>query len=168
MILSKDIILKEIQDKRVKISPFDRSSVSAGAISLKLSDKIRVYKKPSRITLSENSDSSKYSELISIKKGYILKPGELVLAITKEKVCLADDICGWLQTRSRVARLGLMTHLTSNFIQPGVQNHQVLELFNAGPHELVLKPGQRLCKLVLERIEGHAVYKGRYKNQQTL
>jgi len=168
MILTKPIILKELKEKRLKITPLNKANISAGAITLLLADKIRIYTKPSKITLSSNVDSKKYSKVISIKKGYELKPQELVLGLTKEKISLPDDLCGWLQTRSRFARFGLMIHLASNFIQPGCNNHQVLELYNAGPHILILKPNQKLCKVVLERTQGNATYKGKYKNQQKL
>lgn len=50
---------------------------------------------------------------------------------TKECITLSDNICGWINSRSRFARIGLMSHVTAPFISPGISNKQVLEIFNA-------------------------------------
>ena len=94
-----------------------------------------------------------------------LKSGEFALGVTKEKISLAEDICGWLSGRSRFARLGLLVHITASFVQPGINNEQVLEMRNVSPNDLVVKSGTRVCQLVIERTEGKARYKGRFSKQ---
>ena len=94
-----------------------------------------------------------------------MKPGELILGITKEKITLPGYLCGWLNSRSRYARLGLMVHITAPFIQPGVSNKQVLEIYNASPNNLELIPGERLCQLIFERCEGFIKYHGEFRKQ---
>jgi len=165
MILTKDVIKKEIKNKRVKISDFKLSQIGPASIDLTLGDWIRVYTKKQTLTVSEKTDALKLTKKVSLKKGYKLKPGELVLGITKEKLTLPDDIAGWIHSRSRFARLGLMMHMTAPFLQPGISNHQTLEIYNASQNILVLKPGVKVCSVVLSRVEGKAHYKGRYKNQ---
>jgi len=167
MILTKSVILDEIKKGRIKISPFDRSAVGAASVDLTLGDNIRVFKKTDNIRINETVNYKNFTSKISIKKGYVLEPGELVLGITREKITLPDDICGWLQSRSRFARLGLIIHMTAPFMQPGINNHQVLEIFNAGPHDLVLKPGTRVCQFIFERCEGHAKYRGKFSAQSS-
>ena len=166
MILTKKEILKEIKLKRVKIVPYDPKAVGPASIDLTLDNKIREFVSPEiPIPVKENADYKKYSKLVKIKKGFLLQPGKMVLGITKEKIHLPNDVAGWLQSRSRYARIGLMSHSTAPFILPGVENHQILEIFNAGSHDLLLIPGEKICQLVLQRCEGSAKYKGKFKDQ---
>jgi dCTP deaminase len=167
MILAKDEILKEIKSKRVKIEPFSKGSVGPASIDLTLSDELRIFEHPGKtVEINESADYKKYTKLIKIKKGYVLKPHELVLGITKEKITLPGDICAWLNSRSRFARLGLMSHITAPFVSPGVSNKQVLEIYNAGRDSLKLIPGEKICQLILQKCIGNAEYKGKFKNQR--
>lgn len=167
MILTKEEILKEIKSKRIKIEPFSLSAIQPASIDLTLDNKLRIFStnKP-HFELTENSDYKKVTKLIDISKGYIIKPGELVLGITKEKITLPDNICGWLNSRSRFARLGLMSHITAPFICPGVSNKQVLEIFNSGNYPIKLIPNTKICQLVLQECRGNAKYQGKFKNQE--
>ncbi|PIU30190.1 dCTP deaminase [Candidatus Woesearchaeota archaeon CG07_land_8_20_14_0_80_44_23] len=166
MILSHEAILKEIKAKRIKISPFSKDSVGPASIDLTLGNKIRVFENIDRaIRVTGRSDYKKITRAFNVKKRFRMKPGQLILGITKEKITLPNDICGWLNSRSRFARLGLMVHITAPFIQPGVSNKQVLEIYNAGPNNLDIFPGEKLCQLILERCEGSATYSGKFKKQ---
>ena len=60
------------------------------------------------------------SDVRSLETPYPLAPGETIHGITRERITLPGDIGGWLEGRSRFARLGLMIHVTSGFVQPGV------------------------------------------------
>lgn len=86
--------------------------------------------------------------------------------MTQEKITLSPDLCGWFEGRSRFARIGLGVHVSAGFIQPGVANYQVLEITNLGPTPVFLVPDVRICQIVIERCEGKAVYKGRFKDQE--
>ena len=74
----------------------------------------------------------------------------------------------FLEGRSRFARLGLMIHVTSAFVQPGVRNRQVLEMSNVSSEPLRIHEGVRVCQIVLMRTEGEATYAGRFRNQQVI
>ncbi|MGM5488089.1 MAG: dCTP deaminase [Nanobdellota archaeon] len=166
MALTRTEILKEIDGKRIKISPFDREAVGPASVDLTLDAELRAFicqEKP--IPVTEDVDYKQYTRVVDITDGYLLKPGELVMGITRETITLPDDVCGWLQSRSRFARVGLMSHITAPFIAPGVSNRSVLEIFNAGPETLELNPGVRICHIILQRCEGEAHYEGRFKDQ---
>jgi dCTP deaminase len=166
MILTHDEIIKEMCLGRIKISPFDRSAVGPASVDLSLGSSIRIFKNSLRpVEAKESVDYKKFTRLQGIKKGYILGRGELVLGITKEKITLPDNLCGWLQSRSRFARVGLMSHVTAPFICPGVSNRQVLEIFNAGDKPLKIYPGVKICQLILEECRGKAKYSGRFRKQ---
>lgn len=166
MILTKPAIERELKHKHVRVTPFAKGAIGPASIDLSLGDKLRVFTLPTTIQVTEKADGLNHTKLISIKKGYALQPGELVLGITKETLRLPDDICGFIHSRSRFARLGLMTHITAPFLQPGINNKQTLEIYNASKNVLVLKPGVKICAVVLCRTDGSAHYKGKYKRQQ--
>ena len=74
------------------------------------------------------------SKEIEIAEGdaLFIHPGELVLGATLEAVTVPDDLVGWLDGRSSLARLGLMVHVTAGRIDPGWQGQIVLEFYNNG------------------------------------
>jgi dCTP deaminase len=164
MILTKEVILGSIRNGTIKVEPFEEAAVGPASIDLTLDSEIRVFtgKKP----IEDDIDYTKITKIINISKGYMLKPGELVLGITKEKITLPGNICGWLNSRSRYARVGLMSHITAPFISPGVSNKQVLEIFNAGKNKIKLTSGSKICQLVLQECKGTAVYQGKFKDQK--
>jgi dCTP deaminase len=164
MILTKPEILKQIKRDKIKIEPFEENSIGPASIDLTLDNNLRVFTNK-EIILDEDANYKSISKIINISKGYILKPGELVLGITKEKITLPEDICGWLNSRSRFARIGLMSHITAPFISPGVSNRQILEIFNAGKNKIKLMPGTKICQLVLQECKGKAKYEGKFKEQ---
>jgi dCTP deaminase len=91
-----------------------------------------------------------------------------VLGITRERIRLPSDIAGWLEGRSRYARLGLTVHVTAGFVAPGVDGRQVLEMSNVTSRPLAIHAGVRLCQIVLQRCEGSAIYTGRFARQERL
>jgi dCTP deaminase len=165
MILAKPEILREIRDGRIVIDPYDEEAVGPASIDLTLDDKLRVFNTDQHITRAD-IDYRTLAELRDIPDGYLLEPGELVLGITKEKITLPEDLCGWLNSRSRFARIGLMSHIAAPFLAPGISNRQILEIFNAGRNKIKLIPGMRICHLVLQECKGAARYEGAWKDQE--
>jgi dCTP deaminase len=89
-------------------------------------------------------------------EAFFLHPGELALAVIAESVTLPDDIVGWLDGRSSLARLGLMVHVTAHRIDPGWSGVIVLECFNSGKLPLALRPGMPICAINFEPLTGPA------------
>ncbi|RKX55657.1 MAG: dCTP deaminase, partial [Thermodesulfobacteriota bacterium] len=131
-----------------------------GSIDLTLSNEFRIFKKKSKISVTEFSTYKDYTE--PVKKNEIkLKPGEFINGITVENIKLPPNICGILTGRSKFARMGVLVHATASFIQPGINNRQVLEIKNISKNTLILKPGIRICQLVLMETKVKAEYSGR-------
>ncbi len=164
MILAKPEILKQIESGRVKIDPYDESAIGPASIDLTLSREIRVFDGNHHITHGD-IDYKTLTKIVDISGGYLLEPGELVLGITLETLTLPDDLCAWLNSRSRFARIGLMSHIAAPFLAPGISNKQILEIFNAGRNRIRLTPGMRICHVVLEECKGSARYDGAWKDQ---
>lgn len=167
-VLSKDEILKNIEEGRIEINPFERDQVGPTSIDLTLGNKFRVFKKVRKIFhVKEDLKYEEVTKVVSVKNGdyLLLMPGELVHGITKEKIRLSEDLAGWIEGRSRFARIGLMIHVTAGLVQPCCDNKQVLEISNMSPMPVALYPGTRICQIILERIEGKAKYEGKFKDQ---
>jgi dCTP deaminase len=168
-VLTREEILKEISQGAVEIEPFEEGQVGPGSIDLHLGSEFRVFKKlRNACVVEDNISVEELTERLETEESFTLMPGETVLGITQERIKLPANICGWLEGRSRFARMGLVIHMTAGFIQPGINNRQVLEIGNLAPFPLVLKPGVRICQVILERTEGKASYQGKFKSQNRL
>jgi dCTP deaminase len=168
-VLTRDAILAEMDAGRLVISPFERDQLGAASIDLTLGDEIRVFDSGhGPIDLLDTADYRDYTQVRSLEQPYVLVPGSTVHGITRERIALPRNLCGFLEGRSRFARLGLMIHVTSAFVQPGVSNRQVLEMSNVSSHPLRIHAGVRLCQLVLLRTDGEASYRGRFADQDAL
>lgn len=120
------------------------------------------------IVLDDNFDVNKHTKIIKLKNGeyYKLKPGEFITGITQEFIELPGELAGWIEGRSKFARIGLTVHATSGFIHPGSKGHQVLEINNLSPYSLLLTPELRICQIVFEKVEKIGKpYRGQYHEQ---
>ncbi|ACL29929.1 deoxycytidine triphosphate deaminase [Buchnera aphidicola str. 5A (Acyrthosiphon pisum)] len=88
--------------------------------------------------------------IFSEEQPCFLQPGSLVLCSTFESIKMPNNLVGWLDGRSSLARLGLMIHATAHRIDPGWNGNIVLEMFNAGKLTLVLRPKMRIAALSFE------------------
>jgi len=169
MILTQDKIIEEIKRGNISIKPFSQDQIGPASVDLHLGNIFRKFKS-SKIAfpVTEDANFEEITEVIEVKNGdsLILKPGETILGITLERIKLSRNICGWIEGRSRFARIGLGIHITSGFAHPGINNHQVLEITNLGSRPLALYPGVRICQFIFQRCEGEGNYKGKFQNQK--
>ncbi len=166
-VLTKTHIQAEIDQGHLSFDPpLSPDQVREASVDLRLGNVFRIYEKTNQpIDIKENSDYKDFTKEITTDTLF-LTPGETVLGITIETVHMPNDMCGWLEGRSRFARLGLLIHISAGLIQPGVDNKQVLEITNLSPNILVLHAGERICQLAFERTEGSAAYSGKFSKQQ--
>jgi dCTP deaminase len=169
MILTHDVILSEIKKGNIKIDPFDESLLGAASYDLALGSAIRIFTgQKEAYPVRDDADFAHITKLIEMtEEGYTMQPGEALLGVTKEKITLAPHIAGWLEGRSRFARVGLMVHISSPFMQPGIDSHQVLEIANLAPTPLTIYPGTKICQFIFQYCEGSASYKGKFSGQTT-
>ncbi len=86
---------------------------------------------------------------------------------------LADDLASRLEGKSSLGRLGLLTHSTAGFIDPGFSGHVTLELSNVATLPIKLWPGMKIGQVCVLRLSspaehpyGSAVYGSRYQGQR--
>lgn len=167
-ILTRNEILKLIRSGQIRIDPFSQQQIGPASIDLHLGNHFRVFREIRRLfDVTEEADLDEITEQIYVSDAdsLMLMPGKTCLGVTLERIKLPSDICGWLEGRSRFARLGLVIHATAGFVQPGIDNKQVLEITNNGQVPLNIIPKVALCQLVLEECVGQAVYNGRFHEQ---
>ena len=160
-------IYKSIKDGKIVIVPEPQyDQVSGVTVDMRLGNKFRVFQDHAApyIDLSGKKEDVQAAMnnvmsdeiVVSDDQSFFLHPGELALAVTLESVTLPDNIVGWLDGRSSLARLGLMVHVTAHRIDPGWSGNIVLEFFNSGKLPLALKPGMKIGALSFEVLSGPA------------
>ncbi len=160
-------IEQSLRDEQIKISPTpDSSMISGVSVDIRLGNEFRVFKDHTvpYIDLAapkgevQQAMNAVMSEEIVIADGeaFFLHPGELALAVTYESVTLPDNIVGWLDGRSSLARLGLMVHVTAHRIDPGWSGQIVLEFYNSGKLPLALRPKMKIAALNFETMSASA------------
>lgn len=154
MILSDKDIRRLLKKKIIKITPLKDDQIGPASIDLTLSNEWHFFK-PALKKKTVDLAKIPFQEAFTVKKAdsMVLKPGQMCLARTKEKITLPANIMGNLEGRSRYARMGLVIHITSALVQPGSSNHQVLEIVNLAPFPVKLHAGMRISQVVLEQLE---------------
>lgn len=93
---------------------------------------------------------------LSLKENFsriVIPPSELVLISTLEKIHIPNGYVGRVEGVSSLARIGLLVHITSGFIDPNFQGHITLEVVNLNRYPIVLEDGARVCQLVVEKLD---------------
>ncbi|WP_448250536.1 dCTP deaminase [Thalassotalea agariperforans] len=161
-------IERHIEQGTITILPKpDSSMISGVSVDIRLGNEFRVFQDHTApyIDLSgpreemQKAMNSVMSDEIVIPDGeaFFLHPGELALAVTYESVTLPDNIVGWLDGRSSLARLGLMVHVTAHRIDPGWSGQIVLEFYNSGKLPLALRPKMKIAALNFETMSDSAL-----------
>src|SRR6266540_3077146 len=173
--LSDRDILAELDAKRVQLDPFDAAMVQPSSVDVRLDRFFRVFENhryPHIDPAVEQPDLTRLVETAG-DEPFVLHPGEFALASTYEVVTLPDDVAGRLEGKSSLGRLGLLTHSTAGWIDPGFSGHVTLELSNVATLPIKLWPGMKIGQLCLfrcsspaEHAYGSAVYGSRYQDQR--
>ena len=175
MLLSDRDLRAELQSGRVRLDPYDESLVQPSSVDLRLDRYFRVFQNHRYTHIDPAVQQEELTALVEPEgdEPFILHPGEFVLGSTYEAVSLPDDLAGRLEGKSSLGRLGLLTHSTAGFIDPGFTGHVTLELSNVATLPIKLYPGMKIgqiCVLPLsspaEHPYGASVHGSRYQDQR--
>ena len=175
MLLSDRDISSEISAGRVRVEPFDSKMIQPSSVDVRLDRFFRVFENHKYESIDPALEQPDLTREISVgaDEFFILHPGEFVLASTYEVVTLPDDIAGRLEGKSSLGRLGLLTHSTAGFIDPGFSGHITLELSNVANLPVKLYPGMKIGQLCLIKLSssaehpyGSEKYGSRYQGQR--
>jgi len=175
MLLSDRDIAAEIKAGRVQVEPFEPKMIQPSSVDVRLDRFFRVFENHKYEVIDPSVEQSELTREVAVAPDdfFILHPGEFVLASTYEVITLPDDIAGRLEGKSSLGRLGLLTHSTAGFIDPGFSGHITLELSNVANLPVKLYPGMKIGQLCLIKLSstaehpyGSAVYGSRYQGQR--
>ena len=82
-----------------------------------------------------------------------MRPRTFYLADLRQRTELPPDVAMHIQGKSTLARLGMLVHLTAPHAHAGWKGRLTLEMYNAGPFNIELKPGTPIGQLTFWRVE---------------
>jgi dCTP deaminase len=175
MLLSDQDLAKELADGRLVLDPYDPALLQPSSIDVRLDRWFRVFNNQRYTHIDPAEQQDDLTSLVETVDGdaFVLHPGEFVLGSTLEAVSLPDYLAGRLEGKSSLGRLGLLTHSTAGFIDPGFSGHVTLELSNVANLPITLRPGMKIGQLCILRLSspvshpyGSSVYGSRYQGQR--
>ena len=175
MLLSDRDIRAELSSGRVVLEPLDAEMVQPSSVDIRIDRYFRLFDNHKYPVIDPAQEQPELTRLVEVKpdEPFVLHPGEFVLASTYEMVTLPDDIAARLEGKSSLGRLGLLTHSTAGFIDPGFSGHVTLELSNVATLPIILWPGMKIGQLCFFRLSSPAEhpygsdhYGSRYQGQR--
>ena len=175
MLLSDRDIHAEIDAGRVALEPWDPDMVQPSSVDVRLDRFFRTFENHRYPHIDPSVAQPELTREVEPEgdEPFILHPGEFVLGSTYEVVTLPDDVAARLEGKSSLGRLGLLTHSTAGFIDPGFSGHVTLELANVANLPITLYPGMKIGQLCFFRLSSPAMhpygsekYGSRYQGQR--
>ena len=158
-----DFVIKEyIKKKIIKIDPLPddwEKCIDEVTIDFHLGNILRVFTFGGLNTIdtlhTSKEEMEKMMQTVTLKPGqpFILTENDFVIATTKERLTIPDDIIGHLHGKSSLARLGIVVHSTAARFDPGWDGHPVLEFgtFLKGK-KIVIYEGNPICAFSFEKM----------------
>ncbi|WP_261166809.1 dCTP deaminase [Microbacterium sp. Marseille-Q6965] len=175
MLLSDRDIKAELESGRIALDPLDLAMVQPSSVDVRIDRFFRLFDNHKYPFIDPAEDQPDLTRLVEVSpdEPFVLHPGEFVLGSTFETVTLPDDIAARLEGKSSLGRLGLLTHSTAGFIDPGFSGHVTLELSNVATLPIKLWPGMKIGQLCFFRLTspaenpyGSGPYGNRYQGQR--
>ena len=175
MLLSDRDIRAEIDNGRVVLDPWDPAMIQPSSVDVRLDKYFRLFDNHKYPVIDPSLDQPDLTRLVEVDPadGFVLHPGEFVLGSTLEAVTLPDDLAARVEGKSSLGRLGLLTHATAGFVDPGFTGHVTLELSNVATLPIMLWPGMKIGQLAFFRLSspaehpyGSATYGSHYQGQR--
>ena len=175
MLLSDRDILAEVDAGQIALNPWDPAMLQPSSVDVRLDKYCRVFENHRYPHIDPAEEQPELTRLIEVGDGepFVLHPGEFVLGSTWEQVSLPATVAARLEGKSSLGRLGLLTHSTAGFIDPGFSGHVTLELSNMATLPVKLWPGMKIGQLCFFRLSSEAEhpygsqkYGSRYQGQR--
>ncbi|MEO0049080.1 MAG: hypothetical protein RL556_412 [Actinomycetota bacterium] len=175
MLMSDRDIRAEIEAGRIGLDPLNIDLLQPSSIDVRLDRFFRLFDNHKYAYIDPREDQPDMTRFVEVKadEAFVLHPGEFVLGSTYEFVTLPDNIAARLEGKSSLGRLGLLTHSTAGFVDPGFKGHVTLELANVSSLPIKLWPGMKVGQLCFFQLSspsetpyGSAKYLSRYQGQR--
>ena len=168
-------IRREIESGEIGLEPFNAEMIQPASVDVRIDRFFRLFDNHKYAHIDPAQDQSELTRLVEVdpEEPFILHPGEFVLGSTYEVVTLGNSIAARLEGKSSLGRLGLLTHSTAGFIDPGFSGHVTLELSNMATLPIKLWPGSKIGQLCFFKLTsetenpyGSGPYGNRYQGQR--
>jgi dCTP deaminase len=175
VLLSDRDIRAEVDAGRIILDPWDAEMVQPASVDVRLDRYFRLFDNHKYPFIDPADEQPELTRLVEVAAGepFILHPGEFVLASTYEVITLPGDVAARLEGKSSLGRLGLLTHSTAGFVDPGFTGHVTLELSNVATLPIKLWPGMKVGQFCFFRLSspaehpyGTGPYGNRYQGQR--
>ncbi|WP_168582485.1 dCTP deaminase [Gephyromycinifex aptenodytis] len=175
MLLSDRDIKAQIDAGRVRLTPYDETMVQPSSIDVRLDRYFRLFDNHKYPFIDPAEEQPELTRLVETEEGepFVLHPGEFVLGSTYECVGLPEDVAARVEGKSSLGRLGLLTHATAGFVDPGFEGHVTLELSNVATLPIKLWPGMKIGQLCFFQLSspaehpyGSKAYGSHYQGQR--
>ena len=160
MLLSDRDIRKAYAGGRISPAPWDSAMVQPASIDVRLDRFFRVFNnhKYTYVDPAENQGDLTQQFEVAADEPWILHPGEFILGSTWEYVKLDPTIAARLEGKSSLGRLGILTHSTAGFVDPGFEGHITLELSNVSNLPVKLWPGMKIGQMCFFDLSSEAEF----------
>lgn len=153
MVLSDKDIKIAVHQGRIKVTPFDETLVDSCGLGIKIGNQFRIFKKIAHDWLDPFEDQEIHTELIEKKgEGFLLQPGEFVLASSKEYLSMPNDLAARLIPRNSLSRLGVILVGNGGMVEPGFHGNLTFTIGNISKIPVMLKENMHFCKLIFEAL----------------
>ena len=175
MLMSDRDIRAQIEAGNIGLEPLDMGLLQPSSFDVRLDRFFRLFDNHKYAYIDPAEEMSELTRFVEVAadEAFILHPGEFVLGSTYEFVSLPDNIAARLEGKSSLGRLGLLTHSTAGFVDPGFNGHVTLELANVSNLPIKLWPGMKVGQLCFFQLSspsetpyGSAKYLNRYQGQR--
>jgi dCTP deaminase len=175
MLMSDRDIRASIESGQIGLEPLEMGLLQPSSIDVRLDRFFRLFDNHKYAFIDPAEQQDELTRLIEVdpSEPFILHPGEFVLGSTFEFVTLPDDVAARLEGKSSLGRLGLLTHSTAGFVDPGFKGHVTLELSNVATLPIKLWPGMKIGQLCFFKLTspsehpyGSEKYASRYQGQR--
>ncbi|MGW7100429.1 dCTP deaminase [Streptomyces sp. NPDC054838] len=155
MLLADHQIIDRVNTGDLHISPFDRERVQPASVDLLLDHYVRVAASPGH-EIDVARVWAGHTALAEIEEveGWLIQPGDFLLANTIERITLPLDLAARVEGKSSLGRLGLAVHVTAGFIDPGFSGQITLEIANLSQWPIRLRRQMPIAQLGLIPMAG--------------
>ena len=149
--LSDISILEAMDHGHINIEPWQDSLLQPASVDLTLGNSWLIPLVFTDSSVSVGKRNAAYQEIDA--DSVMLSPGDFILATTAEVITIDDTIAARFEGKSSLGRIGLMTHVTAGFIDPGFSGQITLEIYNCGPLDLILETGIKIGQLMFTHLD---------------
>ncbi len=158
MLLSDHDVSAAVDAGEITLDPFDAGMIQPSSVDVRIDKWFRLFDNHRYGLIDPSVEQADLTRLVEVPAGesFVLHPGEFVLGSTYEQVTLGPGLAARLEGKSSLGRLGLLTHSTAGFIDPGFSGHVTLELSNMATLPIALWPGMKIGQLCFFRLSSPA------------